>query len=614
MYRSYYLKPCDEKLRKKKLFGFDIETYGKYNKFLMGSIVNEKDRFVFWDKESMQNFIFGSNKIRSSLIFATNLSFDFLALFGNDIDMMKKFTYIIKGSDFINIKLNKNNHNFSFRDTYNFASFSVEKLGQILNIQKLPKPKYLGKKVSQESIKGKKLEQYNIRDSYISFKFAEFLQDSFNSLGGNLKYTIATTSMNIFRRCYLKEWIQQPKKNFIKLMFKSYYGGRTEAFYRGLILNKYYYDINSLYPYVMKKYHYPFPNTMQYEELPDLNLIKRYEGISLCNINAPKLMYPLLPYRTIEKLIFPTGKFTNWQSHAELRKALELGYEIEPIKSIYYEKNFSPFKEFVDTMYKLRLKYKAQNNSMELPVKIVMNSLYGKFAQRLDLMKIIFIQNEEDRKEVTKLLYYNAELQEQNKEPRFKIETPITKLKKINGKYYDNSPIYYITDTDSTKYPKFINPIISLYVTSYARLELYKWIEKCISDGGKVYYCDTDSIMTDIRLPQSKDLGKMKLEYKIKKGIIIKPKFYFIASDNKDIVRAKGMHGLNTYTDFENVLRTKNYTYMKFSKFKESLRRGLKFNEKLEVVKTVDLEDNKRIWKNKEIKIKELEKSKAIKL
>lgn len=641
--KQYFLKSSNEKIVKKRLYGFDVETYGKYNQFLMGSIVNNTEQYVFWNRQDMINFIFNNHKIRNSLFFATNLGFDFLALFGHDINLLMKFEYIIRGSEFVNIKLRlpKSHSSINFRDSLNFARFSVQKLGQIIGLPKLDKPACLGKKkgVTADSTNGKILEKYNIRDSLVTYRFMEFLQTTFNNQGANLKYTIATTSMNLFRRMYMSNlWILQPPKHILLEMFKAYYGGRCETFYRGSITNGFYYDINSLYPYVMKTRTYPFPNSLQKKltysnnnnntdnsnNNNNLDIIKNYHGISYCDITAPKsgicLMYPLLPYRTPEKLIFPLGKFSNWQTHIELRKALELGYKITPKLTYYYTESFNPFKKFVTTVYNQRMIYKKQNNPMQLPMKIILNSLYGKFAQKLDYMEIFFIKGDgvKDRLYLNNLIKHNIDFYlNKGKPARYKINSPNQNIVKIVNKnettgkaeYVDNSLMYYITDTDRQSYGKFINPILSLYTTSYARLELFKWIEMIINmPGGKIFYCDTDSIMCNKQLPKSKVnslIGNMKLEHNISLGLLVKPKMYFIKdnnntnNNNKELVRAKGLHGLNTFTDFKDVLINKTYKYMKFAKFKESMRsnKTVKFNQKIEIVKHIDLEDTKRTWK-----------------
>jgi len=616
-----FLKPCNDKIKQKKIYGFDIETYGKKNIFYMGSIVNETEQYIFYNKKEMQDFILNSNKLRGCILFATNLGFDFLALFGESIEMLSKFHFIIRGSDFVNINYKYKRNKIIFLDTMNFLRLGVANLGKILNLPKLKKPKCLGK-IPKNNKEKKELEIYNIRDSYISFKFGVYLQNSFNILGANIKYTIASTSMTLFRNKYLKYIIQQPKKEIIKEMFKGYYGGRTETFFRGKLDNSFnYYDINSLYPFVMNKYKFPFPNSLKLSYEPNEDLLK-FEGLSYCYIETPKnIMYPLLPYRfTFEednkskKLLFPKGDFYGWYSHPEIRKAKELNYNIKLIKTYYYTQTFNPFKDFVTDLYNKRLQYQKENNKMQLAVKILLNSLYGKLAQKLEQTEMKFSFNQEDKNEILKYFDENEKRINENKPMKYKINTPDHNEIKTKDGFVSEPRIFYITNLDVKEYPKFINPILALYVTSYARLELYKLIEEVEKNNKKVVYCDTDSIITDYKFKTSKKLGDLKLEHSIKKGIIIKPKFYYLKNEkNEEVYKIKGIFGIKKYEDFINLLKTKKFKYVKFTKFKESLKRGLNFNQILEVEKVLSLEDNKRIW-DKEFNYNELQKSKPFEI
>lgn len=609
MEQKYYLKPNKEKPEHKNLFGFDIETYGDSNTFLMGSIVNDKETFIFWDKERMINFILGSKKVRNSIFFATNLGFDFLGLFGESFELLSNFYYVIRGSDFILINY-KGNH-IKFYDTMNFFKCSVYRLGKILGIGKLEKPKCLGKYVLPNSNDGRILEEYNIQDSKISFEFAKFLQDSFIDIGTNIKSTIASTSMNLFKNKYLNCWIEQPPKEILLKQFYSYYGGRTEAFYRGVITGKkYYYDVNSLYPNEMRKRLYPNPNTLK----EGINLLK--EGFTLCVCTCPKyLFYPLLPLKIDFKLLFPVGTFTGWYNNNELRKAIELGYKIKPLEGYHFTSRFNPFVDFIDDIYKKRLANK--NTPFELIYKLLLTSLYGKFAQRIEQQELYFVNDQKSKDEVNKFIEINNLLIKNGFKPRYKIDTPDNRIIEIDGISVTCPRLYYVVDTEIKKYPKFINPILSSYITSYARLKLYRVFEEILSKGGKVYYCDTDSVITDIKLKIGEDLGELKEELEINNGIIVKPKFYYLEGvfkdKKKEFIKSKGLSGLKSHLDFKNILETQEYHYMKFTKFKESLRRKLPFNKKIDVTKFIDLEDNKRIWLNKFNK-EELEISKPVEI
>lgn len=611
---AFFLKPTNESVKPKKIYGFDIETFGNNNNFLMGSIVNNTEKYIFWNQKEMIDFCLNSHDLRNSWLYATNLGFDFLALFGNDFDIYSKFEYIIRGSEIIHTsyKNETTKSKIYFSDTMNFLKLGVENIGKIINIKKMPKPSFLGKKPKNE-IEKKQLEVYNLNDSYITFKFAEYLQNGFNEIGTNIKYTIASTSKSLFTNKYLKYMIMQPSKEVIKEMYKSYYGGRTEIIQRGYIHDCFYYDINSLYPSVMKNNVFPFPNTLKLSYKNDVNIIYDYEGISLCNFKVKDLYIPLLPFRDTDKLLFCNGDFTNWQTHAEIRKAIELGYEVDIKKTYYTEKTFNPFKDFVDDLYKKRMIYKNENNNMHILYKILLNSLYGKLGQKLQQSKVYFVNSQESKDVINKMFNVNRELFKKGLPEKYKIETPDNRTYRQNGKIYHEPRIYYITDLDTENYPSFINPILAIYTTSYARLQLYNLIEKVLKKNGDVYYYDTDSIITDKNLPCNDNLGDIKKEYDIAEGQLIKPKFYYLKTQqNEDVFKLKGLMGVKTFDQFENIINTGKYEYVKFTKFKESIRRNLKFNQKLNVIKELELNDNKRYWKNKKININKLENSKAL--
>ena len=65
-----------------------------------------------------------------------------------------------------------------------------------------------------------------------------------------------------------------------------------------------------------------------------------------------------------------------------------------------------------------------------------------------------------------------------------------------------------------------------------------------LKNGGSIYYTDTDSIVTDKRLPESmvgNALGQFKLEHVADKAYFIRAKTYYLhLIDGGDVKRAKG--------------------------------------------------------------------------
>lgn len=542
------------KIKSYKLYSFDIETYNKNNNFLMCSVFDGEKFHVFKNKSDVQKFLFN---IKDSFVVSTNLSFDFNGIFFNS-KYFKHFKFIMSKSKIIAI-INTINNTY-FIDTLNFAPFSVEKLGKILNINKINKPSFLGKKPKNNN-EWLELIEYNKRDAEISFLFINEFQKFLNSINGELKLSISSISMDLFQRNFLKYSINHEKTYLNDKIFSAYYGGRTEAFYRGSFKNAYMFDINSLYPSVMLN-DFPVPESACLKYNSNINYLE-YEGISNVIIKSPNyLFYPLLPYRFNNKLVFPLGVFSGSYTHVELREALKLGYKILRFNwTIYYSKTFNPFNDFINYFYDLRKSF--NNNSLyNIICKLILNSFYGKFGQRE--INNINICSFDDLKYMA---FFDKDF--------------IIK---------DN--IVYFYDKYNC-FNSFVIPIFAVYTTAYGRLKLYEYICKY-----NALYCDTDSIITfDKNVPVSNNLGAMKFECFISNGIIVKPKLYLKNVDGINIIKIKGVPNADLRV-FSDIINNKPVYYKKFVKFKESLRRDLNINQIIDVLKSVNLNDDKRFWSN----------------
>lgn len=567
VFNPVFLNKVSGKISKKNIFSFDVESYGQKNTFLLVSLVgtylNSKGNVAHVEKtfHSQDEFfeyldshktIFHSKHRKGCYIFATNLGFD-IGVLTKHTKYEGEIQLIMKGSNVMAAKY----HGITFLDTMNFSPLSVEKQGEFLKIPKMAYPKYITEERKPEDEELPYIIEYNLQDCEITRQFAVFLQDSFNELGCNMKLTIASTAMDLFRRKYLKKAILKPTENIIEMLRKAYYGGRTEAFQRGKITNKYYYDFNSMYPSVMRN-ELPDPNYQRYYAKSSNQMIF-HDGISLCEITSPKeLLIPFLPYRTETKLLFPLGNWEGWYSHIELRKALELGYKIKVKSSIIYLKNGYFLKEYAEDLYKKRLDNKG--NPMEFAIKILLNSLYGKFAER---------NTKDNIKHVNQL-----------KNTDEYIEIP-------------DSEYVNVIEKITPEKKKHINPIWSIYITAYARIKLYEEFEKIGFEN--VIYCDTDSIITGKEIEDSHELGKLKLEKIIHEGIIVRPKVYCI--DGKCRVKGVNMKGL----EFENILQCKEMRQRQFLKLKRSIKSHGKYEigEIIYFNKLVNIEDEKRKWNEK---------------
>lgn len=577
-----FFSPITKPIKTYSNIGFDIETFGNDNKFLMSSLfVDDKNIKTFYEKEDFFKYILDNYKFfDKKRIFAHNLQFDFIGTF-YDSEHFKNFQICQRGTDFISAKSyiygkkfnffsekNRNNFSVSFFDTMNFYKNSLENIGKIINMPKMKKPDFIGQ-YPKNNDEWDYITKYNINDSKVTKYFADFLQNSFNYLGAEMKGTIASTSMNLFKRKYLKQSFYTPKIKDIEEMYKCYYGGRTEILNRGFTTEKInVYDFNSLYPAVMENNLFPHPNYMRKSHKIIKDSVLNYEGFCYSELEFnDKIKIPYLPVRTDTKLLFPKGKIKGYYTFFELRNAIEYGYKIKKFGSgFYYTKSINLFSDFVKDLYAQRMKYKNENSPMEMPIKIISNSLYGKFAQKLEHSELKHFDN----------LKYSEY---------------------ADGEQIGNTDFYRIKTKEKQERITFINPIISAYVTSYARDKLYRKI-KDIEDN--VFYMDTDSIFTTKNLNNSTELGDLKHEYTSKESYLVKPKFYYcIDTNDKEKIKIKGISDIKSFNDFKSIIDNKKAQYSKFLKLKESLIQQKIPNSKFLSIKDLNLEDNKRDWRGK---------------
>lgn len=591
----------------KNIYGFDVETKQEQKdgyieqKFYMGSIVGKNMKRVFFDAKVFADFLC-SRQFRNSLLYATNLEFDFRHIFQGNNKHFKDMFFVDKnGLIYVKYKPDAR-HKIEFIDTWNYTSkIALKNMGEMLGIEKLPQPKCF-KREARTYDEKQEIIDYNVRDSMITYKFAEKMRDFCDMLGCKLKITIASVGLDNWRRNYQEQDIFQESRSNLNLHYNAFHGGRTEVFKRGYFDKIYYYDFNSAYPYSCfmgydGKGSYPLPSSAKYSKSLSINDIKNYEGITEVTAECPYMYATLLGITTDEgKYVFPYGKIRGWFSNVELRKAIELGYKIKEIKQgIFYTRNFIPFRKCIKDLYKMRKKYKDDDNYiMQNMVKVLMNGgIFGKFAQKIN-DKVTMINNDEifcDKKGIpyiiknNKIIFLNDYL--------------------IRGDFIFNK----VKNPD--RIPIFIHPILSTYTTSIARLLLF---DKLHSIEDYLIYSDTDSVVSMKKsFPSSAELGKLKLEYEGNEAVFIKPKSYYIKDiSGKYHFKFKGIGKyIDSKKSFDDAINNKIANTQRFTKIKESAVRKLPFSSIIDVNKRINLEDNKRDWKEK-FNIRKMQNSKPL--
>lgn len=326
--------------------------------------------------------------------------------------------------------------------------------------------------------------------------------------------------------------IHIPNKNEDSFIRRAYYGGHTDT-YKPYGEDLYYYDVNSLYPFVMKEFPMPGGVPVWHGNLESKDLDSMFGFIEAYVVCPKTIKKPFLPYRDKNNtLIFPTGEFVGVYYSEELKYARGLGYTVLPISGYLFERMESPFRDFVSSLFESRLEARISGNeALAYVYKILMNSLYGRFG--INPKSTTTEVCDEDR---YKHLIRHSEL----------IFGDMLSENNYIVAYHSNTG----TDPDYWNPPKNSAVQLAAAITASARIYMYPYIsrEDC-------YYTDTDSVVLGQPLPSevlsSSVLGKKKLEDRVMKGYFLAPKSYFyIAIDGTNVLKYKGPAKYQVYPEW----------------------------------------------------------------
>jgi len=530
------------------------------------------DIWIFDNKDSMKSFMLNyAKEIKEVVLFIGHNIFNFdMRILFTPKELIEYFDTIYSGSKILKMKVK--GKPIHFIDTYNIFHTALKVIAKSLNMIKgdyQEKLKIWDKKEFDEH--KKEIMDYCENDTDIVGKlflaYLDFIENKINRKIKSIRDIPFTASQfSFFTYNELNNKMFNGKLIYDDLLFlESYKGGRTEPIFMGHYDKPIYvYDVNSLYPFVMRNCFYPIDFIGEYylDEITQ-NMLWEYEGMGFFEINTPYDIFGfkddqgnfidigLLPIKMKIgkdiKLVFPIGNFYGFFNFPEIRYAILKGYKVKPLYVQLWSRGYLPkIKEFVDEFYKLKKEHKG--DIMGDLAKIILNSLYGKFGQNQKGDEIISIDELYDLTNKNPNINYSYVFNENY------VQIKIKNINKSKSSYYN----------------------IASYITSWARVILLSKIDYVIKKGGKIFYMDTDSIFTDIKIDDNSfignELGKMKLEKEGKEITITGSKTYII--DGK--MYSKGIPK-NAYLIYEDKNEDyKVYAYVNFPK-KSQITKGKKF-------------------------------------
>lgn len=341
--------------------------------------------------------------------------------------------------------------------------------------------------------------------------------------------TLSSLAFGIFRSKFLKEdnKIALISGKLLDDIKQGYYGGHTEV-YKTYGENLYHYDVNSLYPFIMKNCPMPIGPVKHFEgDINHLNTDDRPFGFFHVEITCPdNLDKPILMTRVRKDgkniTMCPTGKWVDVLFSEEMYNAEKYGYKFKILRGYIFSNSYI-FNDYVLDLYNIKSNT-PKSDPMYLISNLLLNSLYGRFGLHAEtlLSKTSLLTNQE----------------------MYEINNKITDVLALS----DNKN--YVTwidkeddeiQMDNLKQLNITLPIAAA-VTAYARIHMSQFKN---NTDYNIYYTDTDSIVIDKPLDKSlindKELGLMKLENVYNEFVALAPKVYGgITINNQDITKVKG--------------------------------------------------------------------------
>lgn len=395
-------------------------------------------------------------------------------------------------------------------DSLKILPFSVEKVAQAFNlpISKLSinyqEKREIGHKLTEEEI------SYIKNDVEIVARAIEILHKQ-----GLTKMTTGANALEEYKKIISKKLFEKwfPPPLYDSDIRQAYKGGFTylnpkycgKDIKNGIVL-----DVNSLYPSVM--YYSPLPYgegkyfTGKYINDDNYNL---YIQMFRCQFKLKKGYIPTIQLKNnmffvpTEYLESSKGEYiTMCLTNIDLELFFEHYevYDIDYISGWKFRSYIGLFKNYIDKWNKIKVQATIEKNgAMRSIAKLMLNSLYGKFALN----------------------------------PKVKSKYPFLG---------DDDIIHYRIVKEADRKPIYIP--MGVFITSWARY-------KTITSAQKVYdrfiYADTDSLhLEGEEIPEGleisdTELGKWKLESLFTKARFIRQKSYIEEIDNKLKITCAGM-------------------------------------------------------------------------
>lgn len=515
------------------LCAWDIETNGLGGPFIAGAFVTSDGKRELFDTFSDCFFFMVSHpEYRYLAHNASGYEFCYLYPYLYDFFVTTPGVEILPtlqgDTNIIQIRIKKDGKDWiDLRDTLCLFSCSLEKVASAF-CPEIPKLKdTIDFEHETFNIHNPDHINYVYRDCDIVLtayvRLAQQIQEKFHC---PLGVTAGSTAMKAFiaqipkGHCYYR--INDDADAFIR---KAYYGGLVLP---GKHIGKWGavagVDVNGAYAYQMAEHSYPIGNPAGARRYVP-GKIGFYHVIATVPESVfESVGFNPVPCREKQGLCWPSGTFETFISSIEYDFAVECGCSFVVLWGYVWSRTEKIFQSFVEKCQELEL---DNNGEYKPTVKIIRNSLYGKFGSKSEHSKLIFSHS---------IIHDNAVVPWQNAESGEMIEGLYT------GKEESQS--------------EYMLPHLAALITAYERVYIMRFIREAYRRGARNVYADTDSIKCDAHvlldmvrdktIPTGNKYGEFKVEEICYEFILVGPKcfcgYYVRNSVDATIMKAKGIN------------------------------------------------------------------------
>ena len=362
-------------------WGYDIESFIKWLDSLTG-VVNIKFHNLKFDGCFIIDWL-----LSNGYTFTPDGNF-------NNLKLGEFSAFVAPKNIFYHMSLiSKSGGHIIISDSLKLIPMSVRAMAKTfgLKIQKgeidYKKPRPVGYIPTDEEM------DYIVRDTEIVYKCYKML-----NMEGMRKSTVSSCALHEYKRLlgykydkWFSAWEKACNLELDQFIRRAYFGGIVQVndrFHAKTIKQPvYYYDVNSMYPHIMR--HCPLPYGMPKYYKGKYVENKEYTTYVQHIIVDFLIQYDYIPHiqdkMTLATYIRETdAPIEMWLTKPDLERLLKNGdiYQIEYLDGYMFMEQTGMFDEYVDIHYKGKAEEKAKGNKGKCMIhKLYLNSLYGKFGE-----------------------------------------------------------------------------------------------------------------------------------------------------------------------------------------------------------------------------------------